>query len=106
MRYIELIESFSFLVQDKFLKNLIAPEPSLTKKIQFYSSLMINLHRDHLEFQRQLCWILSKLYYKKSVHSQNTQNLDHSLGEIRNSIFYFEQYINNTNLIKQNRILV
>ena len=32
-RYVEIVESCKFLVQDKFLKNLISPEPSLTKKI-------------------------------------------------------------------------
>lgn len=91
-RYVEIIESCKFLVQDKFLKNLISPEPSLTKKIQFYVRLINAIHKDHVDFYRQLCWILSKLYYKKSVHSQNTQNLELSMGEIRSAVFYFEQY--------------
>ena len=72
----------NFLFADKFLKNLMAKETDLTKQIYFLERIMFRLSGSNFDTIRKMAWILAKTYYKKSVKSQNTNNLQAAIREI------------------------
>ena len=68
-RFIEILAQSNFLFGDKFLKNLLAAETDLNKKIYFLERIMFRLSSSNYDFIRKMAFILSKTYYKKSVKS-------------------------------------
>ena len=44
---------------------------------------MFRLNSTNFDFIRKMAWILGKTYYKKSVKSQNTNNLQAAIREIQ-----------------------
>ena len=73
-RYIEIMESSRFIFNDHFLKNLLQQIPSTQYRIQFIEKAFNSVNQLNLDLFRRFAWVLSKLYYKKSLSSQNVQN--------------------------------
>ena len=65
--YVEIMESTQFLFEDHFLKNLSDPITAVAAKIQFMEKILNQVHDLNLDLVRKLSWILSKLYYSKSL---------------------------------------
>ena len=94
-----------FLFEDKFLKNLLQLEGDLVKKIYFLERIAMRLSPYNFDFMRKISWIISKNYFKKSVLSQSTDNLQAALREAKTSSEYLERYIKYECKIKGNRVL-
>jgi len=84
------------------LKNLVQHETCLEKKLFLYERLYSQLSPDNYDFNRKLSWLISKTYYKKSVMSQNSQDLEGALAEIIKSRDYYDLYTKFTLKITEN----
>ena len=81
-RLVEILQQSQFLFQDNFLKNLIEPLQGLDRKIEFLEVLENHLFDVNFDFIRKITWILSKLYYKKSIESQSLGTRDLAFREV------------------------
>ena len=105
-RYVEILSQGDFLFEDKFLKNLLQLESDLTKKIYFLERIAMRLSPYNLDFMRKISWVISKTYFKKSLFSQSTENLQAAIRETQTAIEYLERFAKYEGKIKNNRILV
>lgn len=60
----------------------------------------------NLDFMRKISWVISKTYFKKSLFSQSTENLQAAIRETQTAIEYLERFAKYEGKIQNNRILV
>jgi len=93
------------LFEEKFLKNIINLDTEITRKLYNYERLYSHINPENYELMRKLSWLLSKLFYKKSEESYNSNNFKASLQEAGFAGEYLNQYDGCTRKLERSEVL-
>jgi len=66
-RYIQIMTSTLFLFENNLMKNITELMPNIQKKVEFYEKCIKLVYIESYDLVRKFAWVLSKLYYKKSL---------------------------------------
>lgn len=99
------MQSNLFLFENELLKNITDNLPSIDKRVEFYEKCIKIVNIESYDLVRKFAWILSKLYYQKSLGTQSQKNINQSMFEIQQALYFFEQYNHFTNQIVMNPVL-
>jgi hypothetical protein len=79
-----------FLFENDLLKKITQYMPTIDKKVEFFEKCIKIVNIESYDLVRKLAWVLSKLYYTKSLGTQSQHNINQSMFEIQQALYFFE----------------
>lgn len=94
-----------FLFEKDLFHNIVSCLPNINKKVEFVEKCIKFVNIESYDLVRKFAWILSSLYFEKSLVTINEDNINQAMFEIQQAKYFFEQYNHFTNQIVVNPIL-